>query len=78
MHSKLPAGIKFFPSATATLKGAAQDATELFPHNDGYGVYAGSCASNNPASWLPSYFEPPTASTATSSSIRATTSRTST
>ena len=53
VHSKLPAGIKFFPSATATLKGAAQDATELYPHRDGYGVYAGSCASNNPASWLP-------------------------
>ena len=58
VHSKLPAGIKFFPSATATLKGAAQDATELYPHRDGYGVYAGSCASNNPASWLPSYFGP--------------------
>ena len=58
VHSKLPAGIKFFPSATATAKGAAQDATELYPHRDGYGVYAGSCASNNPASWLPSYFGP--------------------
>ena len=58
VHSKLPAGILFFPSATATAKGASQDATELFPHRDGYGVYAGTCASNNPASWLPGYFGP--------------------
>ena len=60
-HSKLPAGVSAWPSATASLippTSTSIDATDLFPHNDGYGVYAGSCAANNPASWLSSYFIP--------------------
>ena len=60
VHSKLGGGgIRFIPSLTATSKAASFPATELFPHNDAYGVYAGTCASNNPASTVPSYFKPP-------------------
>jgi Tfp pilus assembly protein PilV len=55
-HAKLPAGFKVFPNDTATTHVSSIDAAELFPHHDAYGVYAGSCESNNPAVWDPDYF----------------------
>jgi hypothetical protein len=55
-HAKLPAGFKVFPNDTATTRLTSIDADELFPHHDAYGVYAGSCESNNPAFWDPDYF----------------------
>ena len=57
-HAKLPAGRKIFPSATATTRQSSIDAASLFPHHDGYGVYAGSCLRNNPAFWRSDYFQP--------------------
>ncbi len=50
-----------FRAALATSRSAspatAIDATGLFPFLDGYGVYAGSCAKNNPSFWDPTYFQ---------------------
>ncbi len=57
-HAKLPAGRKIFPSATATALQSSIDAINLFPHNDAYGVYAGSCLRNSPAYWRSNYFQP--------------------
>jgi type II secretory pathway pseudopilin PulG len=57
-HAKLPAGRKIFPSATATALQSSIDAVNLFPHNDAYGVYAGSCLRNNPAYWRSNYYQP--------------------
>ena len=57
-HAKLPAGFLYFPDETATTLVSSIDATNLFPHHDGYGVYAGSCELNNPAVWDPDYFQP--------------------
>jgi type II secretory pathway pseudopilin PulG len=57
-HAKLPAGFKVFPSTTATTPRSSIDATNLFPHHDAYGVYAGSCDTNNPAYWDSDYFQP--------------------
>ncbi len=57
-HAKLPAGFKVFPNSTATAKFGTLDATNLYPHHDAYGVYAGSCARNNPAFWDSDYFLP--------------------
>jgi type II secretory pathway pseudopilin PulG len=57
-HAKLPAGFLNFPSDTATTPVSSIDAVNLFPHNDGYGVYAGSCERNNPAMWDSDYFQP--------------------
>jgi type II secretory pathway pseudopilin PulG len=54
-NAKLPSpGWKTFnasPSPAATITG-----NSLFPFKDGYGVYAGSCASANPAAWDNDYF----------------------
>ncbi|MDQ5831660.1 MAG: hypothetical protein M3550_01200, partial [Actinomycetota bacterium] len=50
-HAKLPAGFLYFPDETSTTLVSSIDATNLFPHHDGYGVYAGSCELNNPAVW---------------------------
>jgi hypothetical protein len=52
-NAKLPGGIRDFTSATAV---TSIDATGLFPFLDGYGVYAGGCAKNNPSYWDPTYF----------------------
>ncbi|MEA2365355.1 MAG: hypothetical protein QOE69_3294 [Thermoleophilaceae bacterium] len=52
-NAKLPGGIRDFPTATAV---TSIDATGLFPFLDGYGVYAGSCAKNNPSFWDSTYF----------------------
>jgi Tfp pilus assembly protein PilV len=52
-NAKLPAGTRDFVAASAA---TAIDATGLFPFLDGYGVYAGTCAKNNPAFWDPTYF----------------------
>ena len=57
-HAKLPSGRRIFPSATATALQSSIDAINLFPHNDAYGVYAGSCLRNNPAYWQANYFQP--------------------
>lgn len=46
-------GIRDFPVATPA---ATIDAAGLFPFLDGYGVYAGTCAKNNPALWDSNYF----------------------
>jgi hypothetical protein len=53
-NAKLPGGTRdFVVGAPAT----AIDATGLFPFLDGYGVYAGTCARNNPSFWDPTYFQ---------------------
>jgi type II secretory pathway pseudopilin PulG len=57
-HAKLPAGFLNFPDDTATTLVSSIDAIDLFPHHDGYGVYAGSCELNNPAAWDSDYFQP--------------------
>jgi Tfp pilus assembly protein PilV len=57
-HAKLPAGFLNFPDDTATAQVSSIDAVNLFPHHDGYGVYAGSCELNNPAAWDTDYFQP--------------------
>jgi len=57
-HAKLPVGFRHFPSSTATTLVSSIDAANLFPHHDGYGVYAGSCEKNNPAFWDSNYFRP--------------------
>ena len=57
-HAKLPVGFINFPDDTATTPVSSIDATNLFPHHDGYGVYAGSCERNNPAVWDSDYFQP--------------------
>lgn len=57
-HAKLPAGFLYFPNSTATTRVPSIDATNLYPHHDGYGVYAGTCELNNPAYWNPDYFQP--------------------
>ncbi|HEY1276289.1 MAG TPA: hypothetical protein VGF25_15360 [Thermoleophilaceae bacterium] len=53
-HAKLPGGRKVFTGATGT----SLAADTLFPHHDGYGVYAGGCKANNPANWDADYFLP--------------------
>ena len=57
-HAKLPAGFLNFPDDSATSPVSSIDAANLFPHHDGYGVYAGSCELNNPAVWDSDYFQP--------------------
>lgn len=57
-HAKLPVGFLNFPNSTATTLVTSIDASNLFPHHDGYGVYAGSCQKNNPAFWDSNYFRP--------------------
>jgi type II secretory pathway pseudopilin PulG len=57
-HAKLPAGFLNFPDDSATTPVSSIDAANLFPHHDGYGVYAGSCELNNPAVWDSDYFQP--------------------
>ena len=52
-NSKLPGGVRTFAVSPAT---TAIDAEGLFPFLDGYGVYAGTCARNNPAMWQANYF----------------------
>jgi hypothetical protein len=34
------------------------DAGTLFPHNDGYAVYAGRCTANDPDFWMDGWFQP--------------------
>jgi Tfp pilus assembly protein PilV len=53
-NAKLPSGAKNFlvGSAASSIDGAG-----LFPFLDGYGVYAGTCQRNNPASWQGDYFQ---------------------
>jgi len=53
-NAKLPNGYKPFASATTS---ASKDADNLFPFNDGYGVFAGTCEANNPAVWDGDYFQ---------------------
>lgn len=53
-NAKLPSGFKPFASATMA---ASKDAENLFPFNDGYGVFAGTCEANNPAVWDSDYFQ---------------------
>jgi type II secretory pathway pseudopilin PulG len=57
-HAKLPAGFLNFPDDSATTPVSSIDAGDLFPHQDGYGVYAGSCELNNPAVWDSDYYQP--------------------
>jgi type II secretory pathway pseudopilin PulG len=56
-HSKLPGGLKLFPDAPGPMSPSI-DAMNLFPHRDGYGVYAGGCEANSPAYWNANYFQP--------------------
>jgi Tfp pilus assembly protein PilV len=53
-NAKLPGGTRDFNVGSAV---TAIDATGLFPFLDGYGVYAGTCARNNPSFWDPTYFQ---------------------
>jgi hypothetical protein len=53
-NAKLPGGTRDF---TVGSPATAIDATGLFPFLDGYGVYAGTCARNNPSFWDPTYFQ---------------------
>ena len=57
-HAKLPAGFLNFPDDSAITRVSSIDAGNLFPHHDGYGVYAGSCELNNPAAWDSDYYQP--------------------
>jgi Tfp pilus assembly protein PilV len=52
-NAKLPGGTRDFTVGTAA---TAIDGTGLFPFLDGYGVYAGGCAKNNPSFWDNTYF----------------------
>jgi Tfp pilus assembly protein PilV len=52
-NSKLPGAAK---SITAGSQVSSIDADKLFPFLDGYGVYAGTCRANNPATWKSDYF----------------------
>lgn len=52
-NAKLPSGVKEYTSATPT---TTFDSDGLFPFLDGYGVYAGTCARNNPAVWQSDYY----------------------
>jgi type II secretory pathway pseudopilin PulG len=53
-NAKLPGGTRDFTAGSPV---TAIDATGLFPFLDGYGVYAGTCAKNNPSFWEPTYFQ---------------------
>ncbi len=53
-NAKLPGGYKSFTQAAAA---TTHDITNLFPFQDGYGVFAGTCEANNPALWDSDYFE---------------------
>jgi hypothetical protein len=53
-NAKLPGGTRDFGVGSPV---TAIDATGLFPFLDGYGVYAGTCAKNNPSFWDPTYFQ---------------------
>ena len=53
-NAKLPGGTRDFAVGSAA---TAIDATGLFPFLDGYGMYAGTCAKNNPSFWDPTYFQ---------------------
>jgi Tfp pilus assembly protein PilV len=57
-HSVSVANSKLPGPASVTLASPVTsiDVTGLFPFLDGYGVYAGTCQRNNPASWQPTYF----------------------
>jgi type II secretory pathway pseudopilin PulG len=62
-HAKLPGGFKVFSTTNPTCSLISTCPTSLvagnlFPHLDGYGVYAGSCEANNPAFWESDYFHP--------------------
>jgi hypothetical protein len=52
-NAKLPAGVRDFTAGSMV---TSIDASGLFPFLDGYGVYAGTCAKNNPAVWDTTYF----------------------
>jgi hypothetical protein len=52
-NAKLPGGTRDFTAGSAV---TSIDATGLFPFLDGYGVYAGLCAKNNPSFWDSTYF----------------------
>jgi Tfp pilus assembly protein PilV len=43
-------------TATASSAQSSFTVDSLFPFNDGYGVYAGTCADNNPTKWDSDYF----------------------
>ena len=43
-------------TATAATPQASFTVNSLFPFKDGYGVYAGTCADNNPTKWDSDYF----------------------
>jgi type II secretory pathway pseudopilin PulG len=53
-NANLPGTTKTFSSGVAS----SVDATDLFPFADGIGVYAGSCAANDPSAYQPNYFQP--------------------
>lgn len=53
-NAKLPGGAKAFTVGSPT---TPIDATGLFPFLDGFGVYAGTCQRNNPATWQANYFQ---------------------
>jgi hypothetical protein len=52
-NAMLPGGTRDFTAGSMV---TGIDATGLFPFLDGYGVYAGTCAKNNPAIWDTTYF----------------------
>jgi hypothetical protein len=56
-HSKLPGGLKLFPDTPGPMVDSI-DAANLFPHRDGYGVYAGNCEANDPSYWNSNYYQP--------------------
>lgn len=55
VNSGLPSGSKLFTSSGA---GTSVDATNLFPFTNAYGVFAGNCSANNPATYLANYYQP--------------------
>lgn len=57
VNSKLPGGVEYFPAEGEGALESSKDGENLFPFYDGYGVYAGSCAANNPALWDEDYFQ---------------------
>jgi hypothetical protein len=54
-NAKMPQGFK--SSSTSSSPQQVHDVGSLFPFLDGYGVFAGNCAANNPALWRPDYFQ---------------------
>jgi hypothetical protein len=54
-NAKMPQGFKSSPVANPHKQ--VHDIGSLFPFLDGYAVFAGDCAANNPAIWNPNYFQ---------------------